>query len=181
MISHSWSGAGRRLRHARPAVAAAVPGSACCAGGMIRVAATAWSRSFVVLTCGRAGQHTAAAPAPTCDLGSALHPAVANRFSASAVASRQRRRSASSFRSSFQEQLSGAASNGWVRLRRCKTLHQALEHYTAKAVLDGDNKYRCPLNNKLVKAVRHRCRHHAPHATAVAGTPVAGFPGSVLF
>lgn len=36
---------------------------------------------------------------------------------------------------------------------RCKSLDQALEHYTAKAVLDGNNKYRCPLNNKLVKAV----------------------------
>eukprot|EP00892_Ulva_mutabilis_P001959 jgi/Ulvmu1/11764/UM008_0178.1 len=41
-----------------------------------------------------------------------------------------------------------------LEIFRCKSLHQALEHYTAKAVLDGNNKYRCPLNDKLVKAVR---------------------------
>ena len=39
-------------------------------------------------------------------------------------------------------------------LRRCKTLQQALANYTSVEVLDGDNKYRCPLNKKLVRAER---------------------------
>ena len=37
---------------------------------------------------------------------------------------------------------------------RCKTIKQALDNYCATEVLDGDNKYRCPTNKKLVRAER---------------------------
>jgi hypothetical protein len=40
------------------------------------------------------------------------------------------------------------------RACRCKTLKQALDKHHAVEVLDGDNKYRCPLNNRLVRAHR---------------------------
>ena len=38
-----------------------------------------------------------------------------------------------------------------LEITRAKTVMRALQHFTAKEVLDGDNKYRCPKNNKLVR------------------------------
>jgi ubiquitin carboxyl-terminal hydrolase 36/42 len=37
-----------------------------------------------------------------------------------------------------------------LEINRAPTVMRALQHFTAKEVLDGDNKYRCPKNNKLV-------------------------------
>jgi ubiquitin carboxyl-terminal hydrolase 36/42 len=39
-----------------------------------------------------------------------------------------------------------------LSVHRVKTLEQALASFMATEVLDGDNKYRCPLNNRLVRA-----------------------------
>jgi len=39
-----------------------------------------------------------------------------------------------------------------LEINRAKTVTRALQHFTAKETLDGDNKYRCPKNNKLVGA-----------------------------
>lgn len=37
-----------------------------------------------------------------------------------------------------------------LEIPRIQTVVKALQHFTAKELLDGDNKYRCPKNNKLV-------------------------------
>lgn len=40
-----------------------------------------------------------------------------------------------------------------LEINRASSLVRALQHFTAKETLDGDNKYRCPKNNKLVGGV----------------------------
>jgi hypothetical protein len=37
-----------------------------------------------------------------------------------------------------------------LEITKANTLTRALQHFTAEEVLDGDNRYRCPKNNKLV-------------------------------
>lgn len=37
-----------------------------------------------------------------------------------------------------------------LEINRASGVQRALQHFTAKELLDGDNKYRCPKNNKLV-------------------------------
>lgn len=37
-----------------------------------------------------------------------------------------------------------------LEINRASGVLRALQHFTAKETLDGDNKYRCPKNNKLV-------------------------------
>lgn len=37
-----------------------------------------------------------------------------------------------------------------LEITKAQTLTRALQHFTAEEVLDGDNRYRCPKNNKLV-------------------------------
>ena len=37
-----------------------------------------------------------------------------------------------------------------LEVNRAENVLRALRHFTAKETLDGDNKYRCPKNNKLV-------------------------------
>jgi len=40
-----------------------------------------------------------------------------------------------------------------LEINRASGVQRALQHFTAKETLDGDNKYRCPKNNKLVCAL----------------------------
>jgi ubiquitin C-terminal hydrolase len=40
-----------------------------------------------------------------------------------------------------------------LEITKAHSLTRALQHFTAAEVLDGDNKYRCPKNNKLVRSV----------------------------
>lgn len=47
------------------------------------------------------------------------------------------------------------------------TLQRALQHFTAAEVLDGDNRYRCPKNNKLVRAKKRITIEEAPNVLAV--------------
>ncbi len=37
-----------------------------------------------------------------------------------------------------------------LEINRAASVIRALQFFTAKEILDGDNKYRCPKNNKLV-------------------------------
>jgi ubiquitin C-terminal hydrolase len=37
---------------------------------------------------------------------------------------------------------------------RCKTLQQALHNFASTDILDGDNKYRCPVTKRFVRAQR---------------------------
>jgi ubiquitin carboxyl-terminal hydrolase 36/42 len=39
-----------------------------------------------------------------------------------------------------------------LEITKANSLARALQHFTAEEVLDGDNRYRCPKNNKLVSA-----------------------------
>lgn len=41
-----------------------------------------------------------------------------------------------------------------LEITKANNLTRALQHFTAEEVLDGDNRYRCPKNNKLVSAGR---------------------------
>jgi ubiquitin C-terminal hydrolase len=43
-----------------------------------------------------------------------------------------------------------------LEITKAHSLTRALQHFTAAEVLDGDNKYRCPKNNKLVRAQQSR-------------------------
>lgn len=40
-----------------------------------------------------------------------------------------------------------------LEITKANNLNRALQHFTAEEVLDGDNRYRCPKNNKLVSWV----------------------------
>lgn len=40
-----------------------------------------------------------------------------------------------------------------LEINKASSLSRALQHFTAEEVLDGDNRYRCPKNNKLVSVV----------------------------
>lgn len=37
-----------------------------------------------------------------------------------------------------------------LEVTKANSIAKALQHFTAAEVLDGDNRYRCPKNNKLV-------------------------------
>ena len=50
---------------------------------------------------------------------------------------------------------------------QASTLTRALQHFTAPEVLDGDNRYRCPKNNKLVRARKRITIEEAPNVLAV--------------
>jgi ubiquitin carboxyl-terminal hydrolase 36/42 len=59
-----------------------------------------------------------------------------------------------------------------LEIMRASSVTRALQHFTSGEVLDGPNKYRCPTNNKLVRAcVRCACST-AGHGldTGIAGT-----------
>ncbi len=38
-----------------------------------------------------------------------------------------------------------------LEVNHASSVLRALQHFTAREVLDGSNKYRCPKNNKLVR------------------------------
>jgi ubiquitin carboxyl-terminal hydrolase 36/42 len=44
-----------------------------------------------------------------------------------------------------------------LEITKANNLNRALQHFTAEEVLDGDNRYRCPKNNKLVSSVGWCC------------------------
>jgi ubiquitin carboxyl-terminal hydrolase 36/42 len=47
-----------------------------------------------------------------------------------------------------------------LEITKAHSLTRALQHFTAAEVLDGDNKYRCPKNNKLVgESTVRLCMH----------------------
>ena len=50
---------------------------------------------------------------------------------------------------------------------RCRTLRQALDKHHSSEMLDGNNKYRCPLNNKLVPARRWLFIQEPPNVLVV--------------
>jgi hypothetical protein len=41
-----------------------------------------------------------------------------------------------------------------LEINKANSLSRALQHFTAAEVLDGDNMYRCPVNNKLVSTAK---------------------------
>lgn len=43
-----------------------------------------------------------------------------------------------------------------LEINKANSLTRALQHFTAEEVLDGDNRYRCPKNNKLVSVCGRR-------------------------
>jgi len=51
--------------------------------------------------------------------------------------------------------------------RQAATLSCALRHFTAPEVLDGDNRYRCPANGELVRALKSITIEEAPNVLAV--------------
>jgi ubiquitin C-terminal hydrolase len=51
-----------------------------------------------------------------------------------------------------------------LEVLRAPSLTRALQHFTAREVLDGDNAYRCPTNNKLVRDVSGRAQRSS-HAS----------------
>jgi hypothetical protein len=44
-----------------------------------------------------------------------------------------------------------------LEINKASSITRALQHFTAPEVLDGDNRYRCPKNNKLVRAWMWMC------------------------
>ncbi|GFR44265.1 hypothetical protein Agub_g5470 [Astrephomene gubernaculifera] len=54
-----------------------------------------------------------------------------------------------------------------LEIIRAPTLERALGSFTAPEVLDGANKYRCPKNNKLVRAVKRISVEEAPNVLTV--------------
>eukprot|EP00201_Polytomella_parva_P022059 CAMPEP_0175050102 /NCGR_PEP_ID=MMETSP0052_2-20121109/7084_1 /TAXON_ID=51329 ORGANISM="Polytomella parva, Strain SAG 63-3" /NCGR_SAMPLE_ID=MMETSP0052_2 /ASSEMBLY_ACC=CAM_ASM_000194 /LENGTH=1138 /DNA_ID=CAMNT_0016314291 /DNA_START=99 /DNA_END=3512 /DNA_ORIENTATION=- len=50
-----------------------------------------------------------------------------------------------------------------LELRKADSIERALEAFTAPEVLDGPNKYRCPTNQQLVRAVKRITIHEAPN------------------
>ncbi|KAI8462774.1 MAG: hypothetical protein J3K34DRAFT_372984 [Monoraphidium minutum] len=54
-----------------------------------------------------------------------------------------------------------------LEINQASTLQRALQHFTAAEVLDGDNRYRCPKNGKLVRAKKRITIEEAPNVLAV--------------
>ncbi|GIL66148.1 hypothetical protein Vafri_19743 [Volvox africanus] len=54
-----------------------------------------------------------------------------------------------------------------LEINRATSLERALSAFTAPEVLDGANKYRCPKNNKLVRAVKRISVEEAPNVLTV--------------
>ncbi|GIL86570.1 hypothetical protein Vretifemale_14832, partial [Volvox reticuliferus] len=54
-----------------------------------------------------------------------------------------------------------------LEINRAPSLERALSAFTAPEVLDGANKYRCPKNNKLVRAVKRISVEEAPNVLTV--------------
>mmetsp|Transcript_1865 Transcript_1865/g.4253 ORF Transcript_1865/g.4253 Transcript_1865/m.4253 type:complete len:554 (-) Transcript_1865:1337-2998(-) len=54
-----------------------------------------------------------------------------------------------------------------LEINRAATITRALQHFTAKETLDGDNKYRCPKNNKLVRAEKQITIEEAPNVLTI--------------
>lgn len=49
-----------------------------------------------------------------------------------------------------------------LEINKASSVKRALQHFTMPEVLDGDNKYRCPKNNKLVRCRMHQGLGKAP-------------------
>ncbi|GAX77643.1 hypothetical protein CEUSTIGMA_g5086.t1 [Chlamydomonas eustigma] len=54
-----------------------------------------------------------------------------------------------------------------LEVNRAPSVRRALQHFTAPEVLDGPNKYRCPKNNKLVRAIKQITVHEPPNILTV--------------
>lgn len=49
-----------------------------------------------------------------------------------------------------------------LQLNHCNSVEKALAHFVAPDILDDDNKYKCPLTKKYVKATKSMSIHEAP-------------------
>ncbi|KAG1673952.1 hypothetical protein FOA52_015708 [Chlamydomonas sp. UWO 241] len=54
-----------------------------------------------------------------------------------------------------------------LEVNRASSVRRALQHFTAPEMLDGANRYRCPKNGKLVKAVKTITVHEPPNVLTV--------------
>lgn len=54
-----------------------------------------------------------------------------------------------------------------LEVTRSHSITRALEHFTAPEVLDGANRYRCPKNNKLMRATKRITIEEAPNVLTI--------------